>query len=143
MSLLISGTSYPSACGANTVALLLQMTLPWDTDEQPGPPTLPMALLSAIVRKEALLPEHTAAFAAAQLLPVIQAATERHCASLHGQQYDPMFCRELLVSGNLTPTRSAAGKLLYQRTWQYASARYNKMQYLCLCHDCAVCLWHR
>ena len=78
------------------------MTLAWGTAEQPGPPTLPMALLSAIVRKEALLPEHTAAFAAAQLLPVIQAATERYCASLQGRR-DPMFCREVLVSANLTP----------------------------------------
>jgi len=60
-----------------------------------------MALLTAIVRKEQLLPARdTAAFAAAQLLPVIQAATERHLAGRPGQQYDPFFCRELLVSSS-------------------------------------------
>ena len=57
-----------------------------------------MALLTAIVRKEAQLPEHTAAFAATQLLPVIQAATERHLAATLGQQYCLGLCRELLVS---------------------------------------------
>ena len=70
--------------------------------EEGATATLPMGLLSAVVRKEALLPEHTAAFAAAQLLPVIQAATERHCASLQGQQCGSHICRELLVSAKLT-----------------------------------------
>ena len=84
------------------IALLLQMTLDWGP-QQSGPPTSPMALLSAIVRKEALLPEHTAEFAATQLLPVIQAATERHLASLQGQPFGLQFCRELLVSAEMTP----------------------------------------
>ena len=79
------------------VASLLQMTLDWGL-QQSGSPTSPMALLSAIVRKEALLPEHTAAFAATQLLPVIQAATERHLANLQSQQHDLRLCRELLVT---------------------------------------------
>ena len=56
-----------------------------------GPPTSPMALLTAIVRKEALLPEHTAAFAATQLLPVIQAATERHLAACRASSADRAF----------------------------------------------------
>ena len=57
-----------------------------------------MALLTAIVRKEALLPELTAAFAATQLLPVIQAATDRHLAAMRGQRLCLGLCRELLVS---------------------------------------------
>ena len=61
-----------------------------------------MALLTAIVRKEALLPEHTAAFAATQLLPVVQEATDRHLAgSTPGQLYCPHLCKELLVSAPL------------------------------------------
>ncbi len=73
------------------------MKLPWDTD-LPYLAMLPIALLSAIVRKEVLLPEHTAAFAATQLLPVIQAATNRHLASMPRQQYHLLLCKELLVS---------------------------------------------
>lgn len=98
-----------------TPALLLQMALPWDWDlEQRCPPTSPMALLTAIVRKEAQLPEHTAAFAAAQLLPIIQAATERLFA-LQGQPFLCLhFCRELMVGANLNPIQwvaAAAGNL--------------------------------
>ena len=88
-------------CSQGAFALPLQMTLASSQQQHSHPSTSPMALLSAIVRKEALLPEHTAAFAATQLLPVIQAATERHCASLQGQQCDRPFCRELLVSADL------------------------------------------
>ena len=58
---------------------------------------LPVSLLTAIVRKEALLPEHTAAFAAAQLLPVIQTGVARHLAARPGQ-FPPELCAELLVS---------------------------------------------
>ena len=71
--------------------------MPWAM-ENSTPATLPMALLTAIVRKEALLPEHTAAFAATQLLPVIQAATERHLAATRGQQFGLPLSKELLVS---------------------------------------------
>ena len=63
----------------------------------------PMALLTAIVRKEALLPEHTAAFAATQLLPVIQAATARHLAATPDQQRSPELCKEFLVSAIVSP----------------------------------------
>ena len=92
--------------------MLPQMALPRDS-QQSAPATSPMALLSVIVGKESLLPEHTAAFAAAQLLPVIQAATERERARLQGQQYDPNFRRELLVSAQPIPVFVAAG---YWRT---------------------------
>ena len=64
---------------------------------------LPMALLTAIVRKEALLPVHTAAFAAIQLLPVIHAAVQRHMAATPGNPAHPDLCRELLVSADITP----------------------------------------
>ena len=76
------------------------MRLPWRPDN-PNMATLPMALLTAIVRKEALLPEHTAAFAATQLLPVIQGATDRHLAVTPRQVYHPDLCKELLVSADM------------------------------------------
>ena len=71
------------------------MAPPWE--ERATAATLPMALLTSIVRKEALLPEYTAAFAATQLLPVIQAATERRlgCSTC---SLPLSLCRELLVS---------------------------------------------
>ena len=53
--------------------------------------TLPMALLIAILRKEALLPKHTVAFAATQLLPVIKEA------STWPSRGNDFFRRELLV----------------------------------------------
>ena len=62
--------------------------------------TLPIALLSAIVRKEALLPEHTAAFAAAQLLPFIEEAVRRQPMRAAGQQDSLNLRKELLVSAN-------------------------------------------
>ena len=83
------------------------MRLPWREDNS-HLATLPMALLTAIVRKEALLPEHTSAFAATQLLPVIQAATDRHLASSPPQYYHPSLCRELLVSANMLSQTAAA-----------------------------------
>ncbi len=79
------------------------MALPWDL-EQLCAPTSPMALLTAIVRKEAQLPEHTAAFAAAQLLPVIWEATWRLYSLQDERCYLCLpFRRELMVSANLTP----------------------------------------
>ena len=63
---------------------------------------LPMALLTAIVRKEALLPVHTAAFAATQLLPVIHAAVQRYMAATPGNPANPDVCKELLVSADMT-----------------------------------------
>ncbi len=75
---------------------LRQMRHPWPTDHTASA-TLPMALLTSIVRKEALLPELTAAFAATQLLPVVMAATQRHLASAPGQPYPLRLCKELLV----------------------------------------------
>ena len=72
------------------------MRHPWGTDHTSSA-TLTMALLTSIVRKEALLPELTAAFAATQLLPVILAAIQRHLASKPGQPYPSTLCRELLV----------------------------------------------
>ena len=78
------------------MALLWQMRLPWDPEDTSSA-TLPMALLTAVVRKEALLPEHTASFAATQLLPVILAATERHLASTPGRPPSSHMCQELLV----------------------------------------------
>ena len=65
---------------------------------------LPMALLSAVVRKEALLPLHTAALAATQLLPVIQAAVQGYMAASLGNPAPTALCRELLVSAKTTPT---------------------------------------
>lgn len=70
---------------------------------------LPMALLTAIVRKEAQLPEHSAAFAATQLLPVIDEAMMRHLNSLPEHQYTPALCKEMLVSA--TPSSSSAPEL--------------------------------
>lgn len=92
------------------LALLLQARLPWGADH-PYSAMLPMALLAAIVQKEPLLPGGTAAFAAAQLLPVIEAATHRvHLASTRGQQQRPFphLCRELLVSADTPPIIAAA-----------------------------------
>ena len=83
------------------LALSVQRNVPYDR-EMVASATLPMALLSAIVRKEAQLPEHTAAFAAAQLLPVIQEATVRHWMdATPGQQYSLHLRKELLVSAGL------------------------------------------
>jgi hypothetical protein len=70
-----------------------------------------MALLTAIVRKEALLPEHTAAFAATQLLPVIKTATERHLAANQGDCMP--LCRELLVSADLPPRCGGCRRVPY------------------------------
>ena len=79
---------------------MLQERFVWGTDD-PASAMLPMALLTSIVRKEALLPDvHTAALAATQLLPVIQAATERHLAATPGHQYSPHLGKELLVSAS-------------------------------------------
>ena len=86
--------------------LVLQAGLPWDA-ERVESATLPMALLVAVVRKEARLPEHTAAFAAAQLLPVIQAATWRHLAATQGQGYSLPLRKELLVSAGTGPVISS------------------------------------
>ena len=56
-----------------------------------------MALLTAVVRKEALLPELTAAFAATQLLPVIMEAT--HWLITTARPSDSAhLCKELVVS---------------------------------------------
>ena len=82
---------------SQTVGPVLQAGLPWDA-ERVESATLPMALLIAVVRKEAQLPAHTAAFAATQLLPVIQAATRRHLAATQGQETSLPLCKELLVS---------------------------------------------
>ena len=82
--------------------MVLQVKSPWGI-QHANSATMPMALLAAIVRKEARLPEHTAAFAATQLLPVIQAATDRHLAATPGQQYSPHLCKELLVSAIVLP----------------------------------------
>ena len=65
-----------------------------------------MALLTSIVRKEALLPEHTAAFAATQLLPVIQAAVQSNMAAKSGDPESRVMCKELLVSANVTATNA-------------------------------------
>ena len=75
----------------------------------------PLALLTAIVRKEALLPEHTAAFAATQLLPVIQAAADRHLLFTRGQRTSVHLCMELLVSADVTPNMllQVPSELLY------------------------------
>ncbi len=84
----------------NTPASSLQMALPWDL-EQLCAPTSPMALLTAIVRKEAQLPEHTAAFAAAQLLPIIEEAVGRQPMNTAGQRDSLELRKELLVSAKL------------------------------------------
>lgn len=89
------------------MAPLLQRRLPWGVGHHSFA-TLPMALLTAIVRKEAMLPD-MAAFAAAQLLPVIQAATEEHLAATPGRHFSPNLCKELLVSAHLPPCIAAAG----------------------------------
>ena len=70
-----------------------------------------MALLTAIVRKEALLPEHTAAFAATQLLPVIQAAVDRHKLATLEYPANLHVCKELLVSADATPTSALQAPL--------------------------------
>ena len=85
---------------------MLQIRFFWSEDNS-YLATLPMALLTAIVRKEALLPEHTAAFAATQLLPIIQAATDRNLALSPPDFYHPYLCKELLVSAD-TPSQTAA-----------------------------------
>ena len=83
----------------NKICLSWQMRLPWDPENTPFA-TLPMALLTAVVRKEALLPEHTASFAATQLLPVVLAITQRHLASTPGRPPSRHVCQELLVRPN-------------------------------------------
>ena len=101
-----------SCIKAGTEALLrsgcpaLQAGLPWDA-ERVESATLPMALLTAIVRKEALLPKRTAAFAATQLLPVIEAATWRHVRSTHGRDCSLPLRLELLVSAETRPVESS------------------------------------
>ena len=77
-----------------------QMRLPWEPEDTPFA-TLPMALLTSVVRKEALLPEHTASFAATQLLPVVLAFTERHLASMSGRPPSTHVCQKLLVRAKL------------------------------------------
>lgn len=63
-----------------------------------------MALLASIVRKEALLPVHTAASAATHLLPVIyNAAIAGLVATKPDDPAPPDVCKELLVSANVTP----------------------------------------
>lgn len=78
-------------------ALLLQMQHPFGSKHVDSA-SLPMALLTSIVRKEAQLPNYTAVFAATQLLPVIQAAADWHSAS-RDDSLD--FGKELLVSAQL------------------------------------------
>ena len=71
----------------------------WCTTQSDVTSALPMALLTSIVRKEALLPVHTAAFAATQLLPVIQAAVRRQLDA-RGRGFPSDVCKELLVSAD-------------------------------------------
>ena len=113
------------------------MRLPWRPDN-PCLAMLPMALLTAIVRKEALLPEHTAAFAATQLLPVIQAATDRHLAVAPRHCYHPDLCKEFLVSADM-PYRTAAAACICR----VPLARPMRLRTLCLyarsaMHGCAL-----
>ena len=93
---LSSITSDPPCMQPTAVALVLQDRLPWGTSHAESA-TLPIALLTAIVRKEALLPDLTAAFAATQLLPAISDALCRHFNSTPGQLYCPHLCKEFLV----------------------------------------------
>ena len=81
-------------------ALFWQMRLPWKPEDASFP-TLPMALLTAVVRKEAQLPEHTTSLAATQLLPVVLAATKRHLASTSGRPPRVHVSEELLVRAKL------------------------------------------
>ena len=94
------------SCAIRRGRCMLQTRSPWGA-KHANTATLPMALLTAIVRKEAHLPQHTAAFAATQLLPVIRAATDRHLAATPGQQYSPHLCKELLVSVHFHPSPRA------------------------------------
>ena len=87
---------------------LLQADPPYRTSAA-NRATLPTALLTAIVRKEAHLPRHTAAFAAAQLLPVIQEATERYLGTTDGPMASLKVCKELLVRRYAAPMLAAAG----------------------------------
>ena len=100
-------THLPTVCPS-----LLQTNPPYKTSN-PNSATLPMALLTAIVRKEAQLPPLTAAFAAAQLLPVIQDAMEAYLETTDGQHASLKVCKEMLVrrpsSGHLL---AAAGTAL-------------------------------
>ena len=84
------------------IALLLQANAPWGV-KNPNCAMFPMALLTAIVRKEALLPEHTAAFAATQLLPVVHAATDRHAMATIMETTSLHLLREFQVSASVTP----------------------------------------
>ena len=72
-----------------------------------------MALLTSIVRKEALLPVHTAAFAATQLLPIIFAGVHGHVAATPGNPVPLDLCKEVLVSTNVTPTDAVQACLQY------------------------------
>ena len=65
-----------------------------------------MALLTAIVRKEALLPGHSAAFAATQLLPVIQTAVQGQLGANPDNPAPLHLCKELLVRAHETPTNA-------------------------------------
>ena len=82
------------------MTLCCQMRLHWDPKDTPFA-TLPVALLTAVVCKEAQLPEHTASLAATQLLPVILAFTKRHLASTAGRPPSTHVCQELLVRAKL------------------------------------------
>ena len=84
----------------------MQATPRWTNTGSDVTSALPMALLSSIVRKEALPPQHTAAFAATQLLPVIQAAVGRQLAA-RGHALPTDVCKELLVSGDAIASAGA------------------------------------
>ena len=111
-------------------ALLPQMRLRfWGVDDAASA-TLPIALLTSIVRKEALLPEHTAVFAATQLLPVIQTAIKRHLAGTPDKQY--YLCMELLVSAHLPRCRHISSMTA---TWTSAIELPSALQ-RCACFVC-------
>ena len=103
--------------------------------------TLPMALLTAIVRKEALLPDHTASFAATQLLPVIWAATGRHLASRAGPTPCTHVCKELLVRAKLGSRRCCCR--LQHSVWIPALKRFKRgehgMHIQIQAQHCMVC----
>ena len=115
-------------------ALLLQTNVSYKPSN-PNSAMIPTALLTAIVRKEASLPEHTAAFAATQLLPVILEATERYLDTLPGRHASLQACRELLVRLQSAGThvrccRSSTVMTGHAASWLLQSWR---------CHDAASC----
>ena len=111
------------------------------SDEGVSAAALPITLLTAIVRKEALLPVHTAAFAATQLLPVIHTTIQSQLAATPGNPAPSHLCKELLVSARMTLCRCLADMIpAYLRHAAAEQCSATNPLMLVACKQYLVCL---